>query len=172
VWVKGIKDKLILTKEIIEICSSYEKLVIAEQKLIDKYWDDEYCMNLNHSSLGAGVGEKNVKYGKTHSEETKKKISEAISKSHKNRIISDDTRQKMSIAKKGKSQTKEHIQKVSIANTGSKNPSAILNELIVLQIRKDILPSYTNNQLSTRYDVSYNTIVDIRKYRTWKNVKL
>lgn len=64
-------------------------------------------------------GEKNPMYGKTHSEETRRKISEAA------KNISDETRQKMSEAKKGENNpffgkhlSEETRQKMSEAKKG------------------------------------------------------
>ena len=73
------------------------------------------------------TGEKHPKYGKHHSEETKKKQSEAhkgkqFSKEHKQKIseakknMSEETRQKISEAKKGKNNPK--AKKVILLNTG------------------------------------------------------
>ena len=87
-------------------------------------------------------------FGKTHSEETKKKLSESkkgennpmfgkispnrgitpkplsdeaklkISDAHKGKIVSSETKQKISIAAKGKPKSIEHKRKLSEANTG------------------------------------------------------
>lgn len=71
----------------------------------------------NITDGGEGVtlcGENNPMYGKTHSEESKKKMSEA----HKN--ISDETRRKMSEANKGRTHSKEAKEKISRASKGRK----------------------------------------------------
>lgn len=54
------------------------------------------------------IGRKTWNKGVPMSEETKKKISEKL----KNRVISDETRIKLSLIHKGKSKTKEHKQKI------------------------------------------------------------
>ena len=113
-------------------------------------------LNLSHSNESklkmskSTFGELNPMYGKHHSKETKKKISEAgigrtwnhseetkkkISKfhsnrteEHKNKIIagltgltrSDETKKKMSEAQKGRKQSKEQIEKRANANRGKK----------------------------------------------------
>jgi len=77
-------------------------------------------------------GEKNHFFGKTHTEESKLKISQAnkgnkfwlgkthtdesklkMSESHKGRIVSEDARKKMSLASKGKQKTEEHKKNIS-----------------------------------------------------------
>ena len=61
-------------------------------------------------------GEDNNFYGKTHSVESKGKMSTA------KRNISDETRLKMSLAKKGKKQLPEHIANASKSRTGKPSP--------------------------------------------------
>ena len=85
-------------------------------------------------------GKNNPMYGKHHTEEEKEKLRQAssghkltqeakdkISKVHKGKNVSKETREKLSLAKTGKSLppfSDEHIEKLREANTGSKNPQA------------------------------------------------
>ena len=66
-----------------------------------------------------------AKKGKTHSEETRKKMSEA-NKSKNNPMYgkthSEETRKKMSEAKKGKTLSEKTRKKISEANKGENNP--------------------------------------------------
>ena len=63
------------------------------------------------------TGEKNPKYGRILTEETKKKMSKAsMGKTHTN-----DTKQKISEAHTGKTLSDEHKQKLREANSGEKN---------------------------------------------------
>ena len=57
-------------------------------------------------------GENNPFWGKHHTEETKKFLSE--------RVISKETKKKMSVAKKGKKLSIEHSRKIALGNTGKK----------------------------------------------------
>jgi len=59
-------------------------------------------------------GQNNPMFGRYHSEEAKKKMSEAA----KGRIISEETRRKISEAKKGKCFSEVHKQKISISLIG------------------------------------------------------
>ena len=73
----------------------------------------------------AKTGEKNPFYGKHHSEEVRKKMSESHkSKNHPmyGKHHSEDTRRKMSESLKGRTFSEEHRRKISEANTGDKNP--------------------------------------------------
>jgi len=64
----------------------------------------------------AHKGENHHMYGKTHSEETRKKISEG----NKNKILTEETKKRMSDAHKGKIRSEEHRRNLSEA---LKNPS-------------------------------------------------
>lgn len=85
-WVKSIKDKLRLKKEILCVCDTYEELLIAEEKYINKHIQDLNCMNMLCSSdgfrPGQYVGNKNPNWGKPKSEQTKKKIYDAQKGKH------------------------------------------------------------------------------------------
>lgn len=82
---------------------------------------------------GKFVGENNPMYGKSHSEETKKKCREAnkgrtiseehklaISAANKGKILSNDTKSKIGDAHRGKKVSKETRRKLSEANLGKK----------------------------------------------------
>ena len=66
----------------------------------------------------AYTGEGNPNYGKHHSEETKRKISEALM----GQQVSDETKRKISEALMGRQVSEETKHKMSIARTGERNP--------------------------------------------------
>ncbi|AGE57044.1 GIY-YIG catalytic domain-containing endonuclease [Acanthocystis turfacea Chlorella virus NE-JV-3] len=90
----------------------------------------------------AKIGEKNNRYGITHTNNTKQKMSEAkigktftnehrqnLSKAHIGKTLSDDTKKKLCDLRKGekhhlygKTHTKEAIKKMSEAHKGANNP--------------------------------------------------
>jgi hypothetical protein len=84
----------------------------------------------------ANKGEKNPQYGKTHTKEHCKKISEAnkgkpksdehrqkISQANKGKPKSDETKQKLSLANKGKIPSDKHREKLSQARKGRPGPN-------------------------------------------------
>ena len=79
-WVKSVKYKNLLTREIVKFCDSYEELIVEEQKFIEQNLESPLCMNWTNASIGFGTGKYNPRYenadGMPHTEETKKKISE------------------------------------------------------------------------------------------------
>jgi hypothetical protein len=133
-WTKSIKNKSRLSKVILAVYDTYEELARSEEKFILEHFDDSNCMNNVVSSSGFRPGIHNPMYGKTgeltpfygrtHSEETKQKISDNHARlSGENnpmygRTHSEETKQKMSDKKKGKYASEETRKKQSIAKKG------------------------------------------------------
>lgn len=65
------------------------------------------------------TGKRNPMYGKRHSEESRKKMSEALV----GRQTSEETRRKLSKAGKGRRHTEETRRKLSLAKMGDRNPN-------------------------------------------------
>lgn len=63
-WVKSIKNKNELSREILKEANSFEELCALEEYYIQLYWDDPLCMNYKKSSTGADFGETNPMYGR------------------------------------------------------------------------------------------------------------
>lgn len=113
-WVRSIKDKTTLKKEILYYVECFDNLLLKEEELIKQYIDDPSCMNFNNSSIGFSsgsrnpntlpenkekckervTGNKNPMYGKKPSQDTINKIrAKAIG-----RKPSEETRRKISEA--------------------------------------------------------------------------
>ena len=111
-------------KEVIEECSSFEQMVEREEHWLNYYDVGNNPMFYNLQNSGTGVilkGERNHFYGKKHSEESKRKMSEST-RGEKNpnwgKHHSDKTKQKMSLAQVGKVLSEETRKKLSISHTG------------------------------------------------------
>lgn len=123
-------------KHIIEEC--------LEEELNDKeiYWIehlDTYTHGYNMTLGGDGVrffGEDNGMFGRTHTEESKQKMSkkrkgrhltdehkQKLSESGKGRIVTEETKQKISESQKGRVFSDEHKHKLSEANKGKIPPN-------------------------------------------------
>ena len=55
-WVRGIKDKSTLSREILTECETFEELVDAEEELLIEHINDPFCMNMNTNSVGLVAG--------------------------------------------------------------------------------------------------------------------
>jgi len=93
---------------------SIDELNDQEQRLLDAFWGTEGCMNLAKDAEAPARGLK-------HTEETKKKISEA-NKGEKcymyGKHHSEDTKRKMSESQKGRKHSEETKKKISEAKKG------------------------------------------------------
>ena len=89
-------------------CGGISKIIVT----------DETRAKISKAALERDMsGENNPMYGKTHSPETRAKISET----RKAENLSDETRAKLSAAQKGKTLSAETRAKISEANKGEKN---------------------------------------------------
>ena len=133
-----------------------------------------------------------AKRGKPRSEETKRKISEALIGKSKPKM-SDKTKKKISISKMGsknpqygKKETEEHKaarvklikqawtperkEKQSKNRAGENSPVAKLTWTKVKEIRAKHIPyKYSYNMLAKEYNVCRDTIISIIHKKTWKN---
>lgn len=87
-WVRSIKDKSTLSREILSTHNSFDELCLAEEIAIENYINDPLCMNWNNKSVGFGTGEHNPSYkgmtGRIQSELSKQKISNSRKEQIKN----------------------------------------------------------------------------------------
>lgn len=113
-------------KKIVFVCNSEDEAYEKEKEyiFINNAVRSKDYYNLCEGGKGVGSGEDNHRYGKKISEKHK----EILIKSNKNRIVSDETRRKMSESLKGKmagennpfygkKHTSETILKISIASS-------------------------------------------------------
>lgn len=130
-WVRGIKDKSILDKEILEFCNTFEDLLIAEKNYIQEHINDVNCMNFNNESVGFASGDLNPSKSpderlrrsiraKTNNPASNKDVAEKISKKLKGRPnprkgipLSEAARMNISNSRKGIKYSKEGKQKIS-----------------------------------------------------------
>ncbi|MCA9750114.1 MAG: GIY-YIG nuclease family protein [Romboutsia sp.] len=107
-------------KEILEVCSSFEELLIREVYWINKYnsTNSKLGYNLSNKSIGAGIGVENSFYGKTHTDETKTKISQA----NKGRKHDKELVNRLTDLRKKENLSNETLKKKSESVKGNKNP--------------------------------------------------
>lgn len=114
------------------------------------------------------IGEKNHinMLGKKHSEETKKKMSEA----HKKIMQSEIERKKRSEKLTGIKRLEEHKEKLKLANQGTKSNFAKYNEEFIEKIRIEYMNGIKQKDLASKYNIKPATLKHILANRTWKHV--
>ena len=115
-------------------------------------------------------GENHPMYGKHHTEETKKKLSETLSK----RIITDEHKANISKASKGRIFSKEHknnIKKNHAPVDGENNGNAKLTKENVIEIRQLLKNNITVTKIAKMFNVTKTAIIYIRDGKSWKSVK-
>lgn len=130
-WIRSIKDRNILTREILEFCDE-KNLKSAEKKYLEEHVGKENCMNFNLSAVGfssgllnpahtdaeklrrrnAALGDKNP----SKRQEVRKKMSESQKgrpSPNKGKKMSEDFKLKVSNARKGIKYSEEGRKKLS-----------------------------------------------------------
>ena len=133
----GYEVKIIAYWETENEAFEHEKQLIAEYKALGiklvnltnggegsagYRWTDEQKVNFDM------CGSNNGMFGKKHSDETKRKLSEKA----KGRILSNEQKTKISNSLKNRVFSKKHLEKLSEANKGGKNRAAkkcVVNEI-------------------------------------------
>jgi hypothetical protein len=131
-WVRYIKDKTSLRKEILLFCDTFEQLLELEKTLISEHVSHDNCMNFNDQPIGFATGSLNpasrVSQREATSERIKgdnnpskrKEVAEKISKALTGRPsplkgtqMSDEAKRNISNARIGISYSKEGKEKLS-----------------------------------------------------------
>lgn len=95
-WIKSIKNKNLLSREIISYHNTFEELIEAEEILLLEVIEDPNNMNYNNKSVGFGTGEFNPSYGGTNRSWNKGKKCPSISEGRKNGKIPNISSEKRS----------------------------------------------------------------------------
>lgn len=170
---------------IIELCST-DQLTILEQFHADtlkeqnvtlynigKYFDSprrgvplskNQRQKISNARTGRFTGKDNPFYGKTHTPESLEKMS----KTHKGRKTSDETKLKMSNVHRGKKHSDKAKQNMVLAQSGENSSSAKLTWEKVREIRIMLNENVSVIEISKQYGVHPRTIYDIKYNKTWK----
>lgn len=147
--------KMFFSHEVLEYCPE-PVLQEREQYYLDRMFNNK-CLNILKDAYSCS-GEKHPMYGKTHTEESRKKIREARSKqtiSH-----SAETRLKMGKSRKGRKVDMSHINKMIKARNGK----AWNKGLSCPNKLKTVLNEETKNKLQAFYDnTNYNKAKSINE---------
>ncbi len=148
IWTKlYIKEhRKELVKEILEEFSTRKEANDGEVKRLKECENDSLCINryFNYTPDLTGIkqtpewiekrklfGERNGMYGKHHTEETKRKMSEKL----KGRVVSQETREKIGNFHRGKVNSEETKEKISKANSKIRKITNVLtNEVVYMTL--------------------------------------
>jgi len=169
---------------ILEILNDEKKVIEKEQYYIDKYKSYINVMGYNirvkaTSNIGIKLSdETKLKMSDSHKGENaywfNKKMHpnflKAADIAKRNKIYTDAEKEIISKRFKGRIKSKETIEKMKLAQSGSKNPSAKLNEEKVVEILKLLNDKISIKEIANMYNVSSETISCIKRGLTWKNV--
>ena len=192
-WVRSIKNKSNLKRDIVLFCENQYDLLEMEEEYINKHINDPKCMNFNEKPIGFSIlnnpstllkgtgimservkGEKNGMYGKTHSNEYKKKLSENM-KGEKNpfygKVHTDEVKEMISKANKGRKFSPEVIQKLKKRFPGTSHPMGKLNEEQILKIYNFSWEgNLTQKQIADMFDLRQGHITKIKNGKMWNNI--
>ena len=155
-WIKSLAKQNLKPEVVIIAEVPRKEWPEWEQYYIRHFWFLGH--NLTNSTYGGeGLsslctsGENNSFFGKKHTEKSKRK---------------------MSLAKKGKKASLVTRKKMSLRR-GDKSPVAKLTEKKVKEIKTLIYQNYfSQTELANKFNITAATISDIKKEKTWKNIKL
>jgi hypothetical protein len=152
--------------EIIKDKLDEELAFFAEMECIDLYKRNGIQL-VNLSNGGEGCSG----YSMSHTEEQKRKWSEmrkGIPSPRKGVKLTEETKEKLRMAKKGKSLTKKHCEAISKNLMGNKHTAKLTdNEVKFVRANKGIM---THIELSNKFGVHKNTIHKIWRGERYKGV--
>jgi hypothetical protein len=115
-WVRGIKDKSKLKREIIYEVKTVEELLVAEKRFIGEHISNPLCMNFNNNAVGFASGKLNPANSEKETARKKQMVNEKnqmFGKKH-----SDESKQKMSEYRKGKATWNKGLSGIKTSNKG------------------------------------------------------
>lgn len=142
---------------------------LAIERRLIKWWgrkDKGTGILLNLTDGGEGAG------GATRSIDTRKKLSKSLTGKPSPKSKYEKTKSYIN-GMTGKKLTTEQRLTHSKNNTGEGNPRAKLTEEKVLEILKlSKEPNNLTSDIADKYNVSYATVVAIKKRRIWKHIDI
>lgn len=192
-WIRSIKDKSTLKRDIILFCENQEELLKKEEEYITMYINDPKCMNFNENSIGFSSnnnpnkllkgskilsdrvkGEKNGMYGKKHTEEFKdhlRKMNSGENGSFYGKKHTDEAKEKIRQKKIGTKFSPEVIEKLKKRFPGTSHPMSKLSETQVMEIYNLAWEgNLTQKQIAEMYNVGQGHITKIKNGKMWVNI--
>jgi NUMOD3 motif/Spt5 C-terminal nonapeptide repeat binding Spt4 len=181
-WVKSIKDRSTITKDIIAYYDTFEELKVAEMELIEKYFLDVYCMNVAYSSCGAASGDKHHMYGKTGEKNPMYGKTGELSPMYgrtgdKHPQFGKRGEGTPCFGRTGelhpmynKTHTNQTKQRMSDAKRGEKAYQATITDHIARLIKIRISEGAKDRPISEEYNTTTKVVSHIRYNKSWKYI--
>jgi len=192
-WIRTIKDKSTLKREIILFCESFDELLLKETEYIRNHINDPKCMNFNENSVGFSSvnnpnkllkgskilservkGEKNGMYGKKHTDEFKeylRKINSGENGNFYGRKHTKESKEKIRQKRLGTKFSPESIEKLKKRFPGTTHPKSKLNEEQILKIYKLSWDSnLTQKEIGELFDVRQGHVTKIKNGTLWNKI--
>lgn len=192
-WIRSIKDKSTLKRDIILFCENQEELFKKEEEYISMHINDPKCMNFNENSVGFSSvnnpnkllkgskilrdrirGQKNGMYGKKHTEEFKnhlRKINSGENGSFYGKKHTEEAKEKIRQKKIGKKFSPEVIEKLKKRFPGTSHPMSKLSEIEIMEIYNLAWEgNLTQKQIAEMYNVRQGHITKIKNGKMWVNI--
>jgi group I intron endonuclease len=162
---------------ILEDYATKEEALAAETAYIIKFDTIKNGYNILLGNQKQSYGENHPWYGRHHTDETKKKISDhhittGACAGEKNGMYgkhhSQEAKNKIGTSNTGKIRTQEALNKLSVAFKGEKNPAAKITKEIADKIRAEyVWREMTAEFLGKKYGITKRMVLNILHNRNW-----
>ena len=192
-WVRSIKNKSSLTREIVLFCQTFDELILMESDYIQNHINDPNCMNFNENPIGFSSinnpnkllkgskilsdrtkGEKNGMYGKKHTEEVKQHLRKMYSGENGNfygRKHTEEAKEKIRQKQIGRKFSPEVIEKLKMRFPGTSHPMSKLTEEQIIEIYNLAWGgNLTQKQIAEMFDVRQGHVTKIKNGKLWGNI--
>jgi hypothetical protein len=189
-WVRSIKDKSTLKRDIIVFCETFDELLEKEKEYISQHINDPKCMNFNENPTGFSSinnpnkllkgskilsdrvkGEKNGMYGRSQPEEYKRYLSENFSGENAHfygRTHTEETKEKIRQKRLGTKFSPETIEKLKQRFPGATHPRSKLTEEQILEIyRLAWEGELTQKEIGKMFGIRQGHVTKIKNGNLW-----
>jgi len=192
-WIRSIKDKSKLRRDIVLFCENFEELLKSEKEYISNHINDPKCMNFNENPVGFSSinnpnkllkgssvlserhkGEKNGMYGKKHTEECKNHLSEVMSGENGpfyGKNYTEEAKEKIRQRRLGSKFSPDTIEKLKKRFPGTTHPRAKLTEEEILEIYKlSWEGNLAQKQIGEMFGIGQGHVTNIKNGIVWNKI--
>ena len=165
---------------VLDVVDDINLLDFYEIKRIAEAREHGKCFNISAGGKGKRcpmgenakrlVGEANKKHmtGKKFSNSTRDKMQ----KSSRHSSLTDEHKKILSEYMKNRTVSEQTRNKISLANCGSKSKFASINDEIAYNIKSNLIDGFSIKETASMNSVSYGIVSCIANDRTWNNIEI